>query len=250
MNSNLPSGRLHSIESFGTVDGPGIRMVVFLQGCPLRCRYCHNPDTWDSNGGEEITVSRLLSQYQRNRSFYAGITVSGGEPTVQLPFLTALFSEAKKEGIHTCLDTSGILFREDPECKAAYDVLLACTDLVMLDIKHIFPSAHKALTGQDNAPVKAFAAYVSEKGIPLRIRHVLVPGITDRTEDLVALGRYLSSLRSLRSLEVLPYHTLGRPKYEKLGIRFPLPDTPPATIEQAAKAKAIILSALRQAREE
>ena len=219
------TGRVHSIESLGTVDGPGIRMIVFLSGCPMRCLYCHNPDTWDPNGGTPTSVEEILDQYEQARHFYknGGLTVSGGEPLVQIGFVTELFTEAKKRGIHTCLDTSGITFRPDsPEMMERFDKLAAVTDLVMLDIKHIDPKEHQILCSQPQEPVLAFASWLEEKGIPVWIRHVVVPGITDRPEYLTRLGHYLGTLKNIRALDVLPYHDMGKAKYKKLGIDYPL----------------------------
>ena len=194
------SGRIHSIETFGTVDGPGVRFVIFVQGCPMRCAYCHNPDTWPMVGGKEMEVSELLDQYERNRSFYTdgGITVTGGEPLMQIDFLIELFTECKKRNIHTCLDTSGIAFKKDNDAfRAKVDVLMPLTDLVMLDIKHIDPEKHKELTGQPNDGILAFAEYLSEHHVDLWIRHVVVPGITDDDEFLFKLGYFIGGLKSL-----------------------------------------------------
>ncbi len=239
-------GRIHSVESFGTVDGPGVRFVIFFQGCPMRCRYCHNPDTWEPGGGHPETVGSLLEAFRRNAAFYrsGGITCTGGEPMLQMPFLTELFTAAKQEGIHTCLDTSGICFQ--PGNTADVRALLSVTGLVMLDIKHIREDAHRALTGHSNRNILQFAEFVSECGVPLWIRHVLVPGLTDAAEDLDALGYFIGGLQTLKGLDVLPYHDMGKPKYAALGISYPLPGTPPASAEQAAAAKEIILGGIRR----
>ena len=240
------TGHIHSTESFGTVDGPGVRYVVFFQGCPMRCLYCHNPDTWEVSGGTEMTAPELLAGYERNKPFYrsGGITATGGEPMLQLPFLTELFTLSKERGIHTCLDTSGICF--DPADPGRFDALLNATSLVMLDIKHIDDAQHRALTGQSNARILAFAQHLSDRGIPLWIRHVIVPGLTDSTEEHERLGYFLGGLRTLSALDCLPYHTMGRTKYESLGIPYPLPDTPPATPEQAQAARDAILRGIKQ----
>ncbi len=240
-------GLVHSIESFGTVDGPGVRLVVFLQGCPMRCRYCHNPDTWDTDMGLEMTVQEILSQYEKNKAFYSrgGITVTGGEPLVQMEFVTELFTDAARQGIHTCLDTSGILFRpEQPGVLDRYDRLMAVTDLVLLDIKHMDPKGHLMLTGHPLEPVLAFARYLDSKAVPVWIRHVAVPGITDDRELLYRLGHFLGTLHNIRALDVLPYHTMGLPKYEKLGIQYPLKDVPPMEKEAAADAQEVILEGM------
>ena len=173
------TGRIHSVESFGTVDGPGIRMVIFFQGCPMRCLYCHNPDSWDMRGGIEMTVEELLEQFERNRPFYrnGGITASGGEPLAQITFLSSLFEEAKKREIHTCLDTSGGVYKK--ERREEFERLFQVTDLVLLDIKHSDAKGHKELTALEQMPVLEFAGALEMAQIPLIIRHVIVPGITD-----------------------------------------------------------------------
>ena len=240
------TGYIHSTESFGTVDGPGIRFVVFFQGCPMRCLYCHNPDTWEMHTGNATTVDQLLSQYRKNRSFYksGGITATGGEPLAQIEFLTELFEAAKAEGIHTCLDTSGILFTPDQR----FDRLLASTDLVMLDIKHIDPQKHRQLTHCSNEPILAFAKYLEQRNIPLWVRHIIVEGYTDGYADLLALGRFIGSLSNLKALDVLPYHTMGVAKYQALGIPYPLEGIPPLNVSEAIRAKEHILEGIRQAK--
>ena len=249
--SDVINGRIHSVESFGTVDGPGVRMVVFLQGCPLRCRYCHNPDTWDVAGGTLASPEELMEQYNKNSSFYrrGGITVTGGEPLLQVDFLIALFTLAKAQGIHTCIDTSGATFRPgDSPYRAKLDALMGLTDLVLLDIKHTDPSAHRDLTGKTNEGIIAFARYLDEKHIPVWIRHVLVPGITDGKEHLVNLGRFMATLGNVKALDVLPYHTMGVVKYQRLGIPYPLDGVQAATADQAFAAKQIILNAFARER--
>lgn len=244
---------LHSTESFGTVDGPGVRFVVFLQGCPMRCQYCHNPDTWEICGGERRSAESLIEEYEHNRAFYknGGITVTGGEPLVQIDFLLEFFRLAKEKGIHTCIDTSGATYRPgDSEHNRKLDAVLALTDLVMLDIKHMDPASHRALTGMDNEGILAFACYLNEKKIPMWIRHVVVPGITDDSDALSRLGWFIGGLSSVKALDVLPYHTLGVSKYEALGIPYPLCGIENATKEQAARAKQVILDAYRQSRAE
>ena len=240
------TGYIHSTESFGTVDGPGVRFVIFFQGCPMRCLYCHNPDTWDFHGGTAVTEDALLAQFERNRPFYrsGGITATGGEPMAQLPFLTSLFTKAHAAGVHTCLDTSGIVYTAAQQ--EAFDTLLGVTDLVMLDIKHIDPERHRALTGHSNEAVLAFADRTAALGIPLWIRHVIVPGWTDGEDEQLALGRRLAAFPNLKALDVLPYHTMGRRKYEALGIPYPLGDTPAVTPEAAGAARAVILRGLKQ----
>ena len=244
-------GYIHSTESFGTVDGPGVRFVIFLQGCPMRCHYCHNPDPWEMHRGERRSQASLIWDYARPRQFYAkgGITVTGGEALMQIDFLLELFDLAKKEGIHTCLDTSGITYHPGASSyNDKLDALMAVTDLVMLDIKHIDPAGHKALTGHDNAGILAFARYLEQKKVPVWIRQVVVPGITDDPGQLSRLGSFIGSLSNVKALDVLPYHTLGVSKYRQLGIPYPLEGVPQATQQQALDAKKIILTAFRQIR--
>ncbi len=243
-------GHIHSTESFGTVDGPGVRFVVFFQGCPMRCLYCHNPDTWTPGGGTEMTVAEIIREYKRNEVFYksGGITATGGEPLMQLPFLTALFSAAKREGIHTCLDTSGIMYRE--EKKQEYEKLFQVLDLVLLDIKHSTEEDHKKLTAQSQEHILEFARALEKAGIPMIVRHVVVPGITDSPEHLVRLGRLIGNFRNLKGLEVLPYHTMGEVKYKNLGLEYPLAGLENLPPERAREARNIILEGIRQARTE
>ena len=244
-------GYIHSTESFGTVDGPGIRFVVFMQGCPLRCLYCHNPDTWDKEKGKETTADELLTEYNKNREFYkrGGITVTGGEPLLQLDFVTELFRKSKEQGIHTCLDTSGIVFNKNSaEQVSRFDELIKHTDLVMLDIKHIDPEKHKTLTGSQNSNVLDFAEYLSENNIPLWIRHVVVKGHTDNKDDLKRLGRYLAHLKTLKALDVLPYHTMGVNKYKELGMSYPLEGVEALSAQEAVKAKSFIMEGYRDER--
>ena len=242
---------LHSTESFGTVDGPGVRFVIFLQGCPMRCKYCHNPDTWEMHAGERRSAESLIEEYEHNRAFYTngGITVSGGEPLAQVDFLLELFRLAKEKEIHTCLDTSGATYRPgDSEYNRKLDALMELTDLVMLDIKHTDPATHRDLTGMDNEGILAFAAYLEEKQIPVWIRHVTVPGVTDDPEALTRLGAFIGTLDNVKALDVLPYHVMGKVKYKELGIPYPLEGVEPATKEQAARARQIILEAYRRVR--
>ena len=233
-------GYIHSIESFGTVDGPGVRFVVFFQGCPMRCLYCHNPDTWTVGAGMQMSADEVLAKMLRNIDFYktGGLTATGGEPLLQLEFLTELFSLAKDRGIHTCLDTSGITFSEGKT--EAFDRLLSVTDLVMLDIKHIDDKKHKELTGHSNKTVLNFARYLNRRGVKMRVRQVLLPEYTDTEEQLLALGDFLSDFDNLEKIEILPYHTLGRAKYENLGIDYPLGDMPQLTDKDTKRAFSII----------
>ena len=234
------SGYIHSFESFGSVDGPGVRFVVFLNGCSMRCKYCHNPDTWEF-GGDTFSAAEVLQKALKYKSYWGGkggITVSGGEPMLQMQFVTELFTEAKKKGVNTFLDTSGVAF--NPDDTAETYKLLYVTDLVMLDIKHIDDEKHKELTGHSNKNILAFARYLDSKKIPVWIRHVVVPGITFDEKYLELLGEFIGTLSNVEKIETLPYHSLAIPKYDKLGIDYPLRDTPNATKEQAARAKEII----------
>ena len=240
------NGFIHSTESFGTVDGPGVRFVIFLQGCPMRCQYCHNPDTWKMNTGTVRSPQSLIQEYERNQAFYSkgGITVTGGEALMQIDFLLELFALAKQKQIHTCLDTSGVTYRPgESEYNRKLDALMEVTDLVLLDLKHIDPEGHKTLTGHDNAGILAFARYLEAKKIPVWIRHVVVPGITDDPTLLTRLGEFIGTLSNVKALDVLPYHIMGITKYESLGIPYPLKGVEPASHKQAMAAKQTILTA-------
>ena len=244
-------GYIHSIETFGSVDGPGIRYVVFLQGCPMRCLYCHNPDTWAISRGRAVSAEEIIAEYEKNKMFYrnGGITVTGGEPLLQVDFLIELFSLAKARGIHTCLDTSGITFTPGTsDYKRKLDELMGCVDLVMLDIKHISSDKHKTITSHGNENVLAFALYLAEKSIPAWIRHVVVKGYTDDPDDLRALGRFIGGLKNVKALDVLPYHAMGEAKYRELGINYPLSGMKPLEKSEAEKAKNHILEGIREAR--
>ena len=235
------TGKIHSFESFGTVDGPGIRFVVFVQGCPMRCLYCHNPDTWSVDGGTQYTAEEVASRILKYKNYFTGgggATVSGGEPLMQAAFVEELFTILKKSGIHTALDTSGALY--DARNPRAFDSLLAVTDLVLLDIKHIDDGEHIKLTGRSNKNILAFARYLSDLGKPVWIRHVLVPGITDNDEYLHRLKAFLSTLTNVEKVEVLPYHTMGEVKYNKLGINYPLKGVQPPSPERVKNAKEIL----------
>ena len=248
----MTKGRIHSLESFGTVDGPGTRYVVFVQGCPMRCLYCHNPDTWAMTGGEEMDPEYIIEQYLHNEPFYrngGGLTVTGGEPLMQVDFLIDLFTLCKQHNIHTCIDSSGIAYRpENTDFIAKLDKLMPLTDLVMLDIKHIDPTIHKKITGQPNDGILAFAQYLSDKGVDIWIRHVVVPNLTDDDKYLYDLGYFIGGLKTLRALDALPYHTMGKPKYEKLGIEYPLGDTPPMDKKDLIAKKEVILDGIRDRR--
>lgn len=248
------TGRIHSLESFGTVDGPGTRFVVFFQGCPMRCKYCHNPDTWPPQGGTEMTVDYILEQYDRNKSFYeskGGLTTTGGEPMMQLDFLIELYESCHQKGIHTCLDTSGIMFNPNSEENVEkVKRLLASTDLVMLDIKHIDPEKHQELCQQPNENILKFAQFVSDCGVDLWIRHVIVPGITDDDEYLEKLGYFIGGLKTVKALDPLPYHTMGVTKYQNLGIPYPLEGVPPMDKKVLMEKKEHILTGFKKRRSE
>ena len=240
------TGYVHSFETFGTVDGPGVRFVVFLQGCPMRCLYCHNPDTW-SGGGTPYTARAVLEKMTRNLAFYktGGLTVSGGEPLLQIDFLIELFTLAKKKGIHTCLDTSGATFDGgNKELLHKFDNLLKVCDLVMLDIKHINERQHIKLTGHSGKNILDFAYYLNMNNVPMRVRHVIIPDYTYKTEYLRSLGKFLKNLSNIEKIEILPFHKLGEHKYESLGYDYKLAETPALDDEDAKNAYEIIKSAM------
>ena len=244
-------GYVHSIETFGSVDGPGIRYVVFMQGCPMRCLYCHNPDTWAISKGRAVSAEEILAEYEKNKMFYrnGGITVTGGEPLLQVDFLIELFSLAKGRGIHTCLDTSGITFTlGTSDYRRKLDELMGYVDLVMLDIKHINSDKHKTITSHGNENVLEFARYLAELDVSVWIRHVIVKGYTDDAEDLRSLGRFIGGLKNVKALDVLPYHALGVAKYHALGISYPLEGMPPLEKSEAEQAKMHIIEGIREAR--
>ncbi len=245
------TGFIHSKESFGTVDGPGIRYVLFMQGCPMRCLYCHNPDTWKIEGGKEITVEEVIEEFNKNRAFYkkGGITVTGGEPLLQLDFLIELFKRCKEEKIHTCIDTSGVTYKEEKEYIEKLEILLKYTDLIMIDIKHIENDKHKALTGHGNKNILAFAKYLEKKGIPIWVRHVVVEGYTDKPEDLNKLGEFIGKLKNLKGLDVLPYHTMGVNKYKELDIPYRLEGVSSLSQDKAKKAKEHIIYGIKKSRQ-
>lgn len=214
----------------------------------MRCMYCHNPDTWTIGTGTRMSPEAIMAEFLKNRVFYqnGGITVTGGEPLLQIDFLLDLFRLAKQEQVHTCIDTSGITFHPGvSEYNKKLDELMTLTDLVMLDIKHTEPEAHRTLTGHDNADIFAFAKYIDNRNVSIMIRHVLVPGITSDPVQLTKLGRFMAGLQNVKSLDVLPYHVLGVRKYKELGIEYPLAGVAAATKEEALKARNIILSAYR-----
>lgn len=230
--------RIHSIESFGTVDGPGIRFVIFMQGCHLRCKYCHNRDTWDVNCGNLISLDELLDKIRRYKNYICpdgGVTVTGGEPLLQAKFLIELFKKLKKEGIHTCIDTSGMVTITDD-----IKELLTLTDLVLLDIKHINDEKCKNLVGLSNKLEMAFAHYLSDNNIPIWIRQVVVPGYTDDPEDILELKKFIESLKTVQKIELLPYHSMGEFKWKNLGLDYLLEDVRDATSEDIDNFKKLL----------
>ena len=236
-------GRIHSVESFGSADGPGVRYIVFLKGCNMRCQYCHNPDTWAKDGGELMTPEEVLKKALRYKTYWkekGGITVSGGEALLQIDFITELFRLAKEKGVNTCLDTSGNPFSLEEPFKSKFDELMKYTDLFMLDIKHMDDAAHRKLTGQTNQNILEMAAYLSDHGKAMWIRHVLVPGITTEEDELYRLRSFLDTLKTVERVEVLPYHTLGVFKWKELGIPYQLEGVDPPTKEQIDRAKEIL----------
>jgi pyruvate formate lyase activating enzyme len=239
-------GNIHSIETLGTVDGPGIRYIVFTQGCLLRCQFCHNADTWEINSGKQMSVSEIINDLRTYLPFIqpsgGGITVSGGEPLLQLPFLIALFKECKKLGIHTTIDSSGGCYSTSPLFQEQLKELMNYTDLILLDIKHINRKKHIKLTGLPNDHILDFAHYLSERNIPVWIRHVLVPGVTDDPEDLAEMGEFIGTLSNVRKVEILPYHMLGVYKWEALGLKYPLEGVMPPSEEAVEKAYKLITS--------
>lgn len=242
MGDNI-KGYVHSIESFGSVDGPGVRFVVFLSGCKMRCQFCHNPDTWKLKSGTEYTADELLKKAMAYRPYWknkGGITVSGGEPLLQIDFLLEFFKKAKDNGINTALDTSGNPFTEEEPFYSKFVELMQYTDLVLLDIKHIDNDRHRALTGHSNKNILQMAMILSDMKKPVWIRHVLVPGISDRDEYLEALAEFIDILKNVERVEVLPYHTLGVFKWESLGIKYPLVGITPPTKERVENAKRIL----------
>ena len=239
----MTKGLVHSTETFGAVDGPGIRFLVFLKGCPMRCQYCHNADTWSTEGAEVFTAEELLDRAERYRPYWrhnGGITVSGGEPLMQIDFVMELFAEARRRKINTALDTSAQPFTRTSPFFGKFVELMSATSLVLLDIKHIDPEKHKALTGWDNANILDAARYLSEIHKPVWIRHVLVPGLTDDDRDLRRLREFLDTLTNIERVDVLPYHTLGADKWRKLGLDYPLEDTEPPADDRLINARQIL----------
>jgi len=243
-------GYVHSIETFGNVDGPGIRFILFLQGCTLRCQYCHNRDAWKINAGKEMTVDEVITEVLKYREFFdasgGGITVSGGEPLIQLPFLIELFKACKAHDIHTNIDTSGGIQLTEQN-KKLVDELLTFTDMLMLDVKLIDPEGHLELTGIPNEGILDFGRYVAKSNTPLWIRRVIVPGLTDSETDLVATANYIKELNQIGTVErvdVLPYHPMGEHKWAEFGAEYPLKDQRTPTQAEIQKAERILKAGL------
>ena len=237
------TGKIHSLESFGSADGPGVRYIVFLQGCRMRCKYCHNPDTWSLDKGEEQTPEEVLKKALRYKSYWGkngGITVSGGEALLQIDFVLELFRLAKEKGIHTTIDTAGNPFTREGEFFEKFQELIKVTDLFLLDIKQMDTEAHKSLTGHTNENILDMATYLSEQGKDMWIRYVLVPGYTDSEEDIRNLHDFIETLDNVKRVEVLPYHTLGVFKWEQLGVPYTLEGVNPPSKESVEKANQIL----------
>lgn len=236
-------GAIHSTESFGSVDGPGIRFVIFLKGCMMRCRYCHNVDTWDPHSNDMRTAEELLDQAERYRSYWGkegGITVSGGEPLLQIDFLLDLFQKAKARGINTAIDTAGQPFTREEPFFSKFQELMQYTDLLLLDLKHIDPIEHRKLTGKPNDNILDLFRFLSDIGKPVWIRHVLVPGITDDDGFLRKTREFISTLKNVQKVEVLPYHSMGEYKWKQLGIPYSLEGVSPPSADRVKNAEQIL----------
>lgn len=236
-------GYIHSTESFGSVDGPGVRFIIFVSGCPMRCQFCHNPDTWNMRDGEKTDSDALVKKALRCRSYWGedgGVTVSGGEPLMQIDFLLDLFKKFKAEGVHTCIDTSGAPFTREEPFFSKFEELMWYTDLLLVDIKHIDPEKHVELTGRENDNILDMMRYLSDIKKPIWIRHVLVPERSDYDEYLVRTRAFIDTLENVERVEVLPYHTLGVHKWETLELDYPLDGIEPPTEERIANANKIL----------
>ena len=236
-------GYIHSTESFGSVDGPGVRFIIFFSGCPLRCKFCHNPDTWDITKGEKISSDELIAKALRFRPYWkdiGGITVSGGEPLFQLDFLVELFTKAKEQGINTCTDTAGAPFTMQETWFAKFKQLMEVTDLLLVDIKHINEEEHIKLTGKTGKNIVEMLRWLSDNDKPVWIRHVLIPGITDNDEYLIQTRDFIRTLKNVKRLDILPYHTLGIMKYKQMGLEYPLEGVDAPTAERILNAKKLL----------
>ena len=242
VNNNI-TGNVHSLETFGLVDGPGVRFVVFMQGCAMRCRYCHNPDTWNVNSGDKYTPKQLFDKAYRYHKYWkdnGGLTVSGGEPLLQIDFVTEFFRIAKQHGVHTTLDTSGQPFSLEENRLSKFKELMKYTDLVILDLKEPDSEKHIKLTGQKNENIFQMAQWLSDNGKDMWIRHVLVPELTDDEEGLKYLDRFISGLKTVKRVEILPYHTLGLSKWQALGLDYSLEGVRTPTDEEVIKAEDLL----------
>ena len=236
-------GYIHSTESFGSVDGPGVRFIIFFSGCPLRCKFCHNPDTWDISKGEKISSDELIAKALRFRPYWkdiGGITVSGGEPLFQLDFLLELFTKAKEHGINTCIDTAGAPFTMQETWCAKFKQLMEVTDLLLVDIKHINEEEHIKLTGKTGKNIVEMLRWLSDNDKPVWIRHVLIPGITDNDEYLIQTRDFIRTLKNVKRVDILPYHTLGIMKYKQMGLEYPLEGVDAPTAERILNAKKLL----------
>lgn len=244
------NGNIHSIETFGTVDGPGIRYVIFTQGCLLRCQFCHNADTWEIGTGKPMSVSDIIEDLKSYLPFIeasgGGITVSGGEPLLQIPFLIELFKECKKLGIHTTIDSSGGCYSHAEQFQENLNELLKYTDLILLDLKHIDRKKHIKLTGMANDHILEFAKYLSDHDVPIWVRHVLVPSVTDNEDDLKKLGEFIGTFTNVQKVEILPYHKLGMYKWEALGMEYPLKDIEPPNEDRVDLAYELLTAKLQK----
>lgn len=238
MNNEIV-GNIHSFETLGTVDGPGIRFVIFMQGCPLKCQYCHNRDTWEFGNGQNYTIDEIYKKILRSKPYFeasnGGVTISGGEPLMQAPFILELFKKLKKQNIHTAIDTAGSIPIND-----TIKMLLQYTDLVLLDIKHINNEKCIKLTGHTNTNTLDFARYLNEQKIPTWITQVIIPGITDNPNDLQQEKEFLKQFTNIEKIRLLPYHSLGKFKWEEMDLDYPLKDVRDATIEDIEKVKKIL----------
>lgn len=236
--------KIHSFFAGGTVDGPGIRYVIFFKGCPLRCLYCHNPDTWSMEGASEYTVDEIVEKALKYKGYFrngGGVTVSGGEPLIQIDFVIELFKKLKQNGVHTAIDTSGVIYNKDnPQVLQKLEELNKYTDLYLLDIKHIDNDEHIKLTGLMNKNILEFAKYLSDNGKKMWIRHVLVPGITLNDEYLLKTKEFVNTLNTVEKIEVLPYHTMGTVKYKNMGLEYPLENTEAPSKEEVRHAKIML----------
>ncbi|MCQ9209035.1 pyruvate formate-lyase-activating protein [Granulicatella seriolae] len=236
-------GYIHSTESFGSVDGPGIRFVTFMQGCRMRCEFCHNPDTWNIGTGHKRITDELLQEALKYRPFWGkkgGVTISGGEPLLQIDFLIDFFRKCKEQGVHTTLDSCGMPFTYDEPFFSKFEELLQYTDLILLDLKHIDSEGHRKMTGWPNDNILELARYLSRKGQPVWIRHVLVPERTDYDEYLYRLSDFVAELKNVQKFEILPYHKLGVYKWKNLGIPYKLDGIEPPTPERVENARRIL----------